>query len=54
MSTLNEKFPPPSGTESSAATGLLLVCGVTIVIALVLTIVGLARGSSHGRPAPEK
>ncbi len=44
MTTLNQKFPPPNGAENPAVTGLLLVCGVTIVIALVLTIVGLARG----------
>src|SRR5262245_10026941 len=29
MTTLNEKFPPPHGTESAAVTGLLQVCGVT-------------------------
>ena len=43
MPTLNQKFPAPGGAENSAVTALLLVCGVTIVIALVLTIAGLLR-----------
>jgi hypothetical protein len=44
MPTLNQTFPAPGGAENPAVTGLLLVCGVTIVIALLLTITGLARG----------
>jgi len=44
MPTLNQAFPAPGGLDSSLVTGLLLVCGVTIVIALVLSLVGLARG----------
>jgi hypothetical protein len=43
MPTLNQNFPPPGGVENPAVTGLLMVSGVTIVIALVLTVVGLAR-----------
>ena len=43
MPTLNQTFPAPGGVENSVVTGLLLVCGVTIVIALLLTITGLAR-----------
>lgn len=43
MPTLNQSFPAPGGMDSPVVTGLLMVCGVTIVIALVLTIVGLAR-----------
>lgn len=43
MTTLNQKFPPPGGAENPAVTGLLLVCGVTIVIALALTAAGLVR-----------
>lgn len=50
MPTLNEKFPPPRGTEHAGVTGLLMVCGVTVMIALILTLVGLlrARGRSEG------
>jgi hypothetical protein len=51
MPTLNQNFPPPAGTENQLVTGLLLVCGVTIVIALVLTLVGLVRAE---RPVSEK
>jgi hypothetical protein len=43
MPTLNQSFPAPGGAENPAVTGLLLVCGVTIVIALVLTATGLVR-----------
>jgi len=43
MPTLNQTFPAPGGAENPVVTGLLLVCGVTIVIALVLTLAGLAR-----------
>lgn len=44
MPTLNEKFPPPHGTESALVSASLQVCGVTIMIALLLTLYGLARG----------
>jgi hypothetical protein len=47
MPTLNEKFPPPGGSENPVVTGLLQVCGVTIVTALLLTLVGLARAKRH-------
>jgi hypothetical protein len=43
MTTLNQTFPAPGGAASPVVTGLLYICGVTIVIALLLTIVGLAR-----------
>jgi hypothetical protein len=43
MPTLNEKFPPPHGMDSPVVTGLLQLCGVTIMIALVLTLYGLIR-----------
>lgn len=43
MPTTNSSFPPPGGVENVVVTGLLLVCGVTIVIALGLTLVGLVR-----------
>ena len=43
MPSLNQSFPAPGGMENRTVTALLMVCGVTIVIALVLTVVGLAR-----------
>ena len=46
MPTLNEKFPPPNGIDNPLVTGSLMVCGVTILIALLLTLVGLLRGRS--------
>jgi hypothetical protein len=50
MPTINQTFPAPGGAASPVVTGLLLICGVTIVIALLLTIVGLVR-SPHAQPA---
>lgn len=44
MPTLNEKFPPPHGENSLVVTGLLQVCGITILIALALSLYGLWRG----------
>ncbi len=46
MPTLNEKFPPPNGTDSAIVSGALLLCGVTIMIALLLTLYGLLRNTS--------
>ena len=37
MPTLNEKFPPPHGTDNPLVSGTLMVCGVTILLALLLT-----------------
>jgi hypothetical protein len=51
MPTLNEKFPPPNGMDSSAVTGLLQTCGVTIMLALVLTIFGLLRSKGPAKDA---
>lgn len=48
MPTLNEKFPPPHGVTSPFVAGLLLVCAVTILVALSLTLYGLLRA---GPPA---
>ena len=48
MPTLNEKFPPPHGTESALVSGTLQLCGVTIMAALVLSLVGLVRGRLRG------
>ncbi len=46
MPTLNEKFPPPHGVDSTVVTGLLQLCGATIMIALLLTIYGLLRSNN--------
>jgi hypothetical protein len=45
MPSLNQSFPAPGGMDNRVVTGLLMVCGVTITIALVLTLVGLARSA---------
>ncbi len=41
MPTLTEKFPPPNGGDSALVTNTLMVCGVTIMVALLLTLYGL-------------
>jgi len=48
MPTINEKFPPPYGTDNPIVSGLLQLCGVTILAALLLTLYGLlgSRGSA--------
>ena len=43
MPTINEKFPPPHGTDNALVSNTLLICGVTIVVALFLTLYGLIR-----------
>lgn len=43
MPTLNEQFPPPHGADSPVVTGILQLCGVAIIVALLLTIYGLLR-----------
>ena len=50
MPTLNEKFPPPHGVDSPVVTGLLQLCGVTIMAALLLTLIGLWRSRASGKP----
>ena len=51
MPTINEKFPPPQGTDNPLVTGSLLLCGVTILVALLLTLFGLLRFTTSGRDA---
>ncbi len=46
MPTLNEKFPPPNGTDNPIVTGLLQLCGLTIMVALLLTLYGLFRSKT--------
>lgn len=49
MTTLNEKFPPPHGADNPLVTGSLMLCGVMILIALALTLIGLVRAGPPGR-----
>jgi hypothetical protein len=51
MPTLSEKFPPPHGVDSPVVTNLLQLCGVTIVLALLLTIYGLLRSKTSANDA---
>ncbi len=46
MPTLNEKFPPPNGMDNPLVTGILQLCGVTIIMALLLTAYGLFRSQA--------
>ena len=49
MPTINEKFPPPHGTDSPIVSGLLQLCGVTIMVALLLTLYGLLRSKAPAK-----
>ncbi len=51
MPTINEKFPPPNGMDNPIVTGLLTVCGVTVMAALLLTLYGLSRSKA---PPPDR
>jgi len=51
MPTLNEKFPPPHGVDSAVVTNLLQLCGVTIIVALLLTLYGLLRSKTAAQEA---
>jgi len=51
MPTINEKFPPPQGTDNPLVSGSLLLCGVTILVALLLTLYGLLRSRTAGNRA---
>ncbi len=55
MPTINEKFPPPHGTNNPTVSGLLQLCGVTIMAALLLTLYGLLRSRPPGKfpPGPQ-
>jgi hypothetical protein len=47
LSSISKQFPPPGGANNPVVTGSLLVCGVTLMICLILTIVGLVRSISQ-------
>ena len=49
MPTINEKFPPPHGTDNPIVSGSLQLCGVTIMLALLLTFYGLLRSKASAR-----
>jgi len=51
MPTITEKFPPPHGPDNPIVTGTLLVCGVTIMVSLLLTLYGLLRFKSRANDA---
>ncbi len=51
MPTINEKFPPPHGTDNPIVTGSLLLCAVTILVALLLTLYGLLRSKTSDKEA---
>jgi MFS superfamily sulfate permease-like transporter len=51
MPTLTEKFPPPHGNDNPIVTGSLMLCGVTILAALLLTLYGLLRAKASGNPS---
>ena len=46
MPTLNEKFPPPHGVNHPLVSGLLQICGATIMAALLMTLYGLLRSKA--------
>ena len=52
MPTINEKFPAPHGSDHPAVTGLLQLCGVTLMVALLLTIYGLLRSEASSPDKP--
>jgi len=52
MPTINEKFPAPYGADHPAVTGLLQLCGVTIMVALLLTLYGLLRSEASSPDIP--
>jgi len=51
MPTLNEKFPPPHGTDNPIVSGSLKLCGVAIMMTLLLTLYGLLRSTTAGKDA---
>ena|SRR5579864_5226076 len=49
MPTLNKSFPPPNGIDNPVVSALLQVCGVTIMVALLITLYGLFRSKPSSR-----
>ncbi len=46
MPTINEKFPPPNGADNPLVSGTLMLCGTTMMAALLITIFGLLRSKT--------
>ena len=51
MPTITEKFPPPHETDNPVVTGMLMLCGVSIMVSLLLTLYGLLRSGSRTHDA---
>ncbi|TNF01472.1 MAG: hypothetical protein EP323_09660 [Gammaproteobacteria bacterium] len=51
MPTISEKFPPPHGMDNPLVTTTLMICGATILLALLLTLYGLLRGGKSEEDA---
>jgi hypothetical protein len=51
MPTINEKFPPPHGTDNPIVSGTLQLCGVAIIVTLLLTLYGLFRAKTSSKDA---
>ena len=51
MPTINEKFPPPHGTDNPIVSVSLMLCGVMILAALLLTLYGLIGSKASGNSA---
>ncbi|MFO1406918.1 MAG: hypothetical protein U1F08_05205 [Steroidobacteraceae bacterium] len=49
MPTINARFPPPVAGDNALVSGLLGVCGLAILAALLLTLVGLWRAGRQVR-----
>ena len=49
MPTINGRHPPPVPGDNALVSGLLVVCGLAIIAALVLTLAGLLRGERRMR-----
>lgn len=47
LSLANASSPPPAGAANGVVTGMLITTGVTMVVGLLITLIGLARS----RPA---
>ena len=49
--TINERFPPPHGADNPIVSALLQLCGLTIMVALLLSLYGLFRARTLGKDA---
>lgn len=49
MPTINARFPPPVAGDNALVSGLLGACGIAILAALLLTLVGLWRAGPEKR-----